>query len=98
MIYMRFSFSFYQKEFDIFLIRSINDEIYLQRVLNSTLYPFDDKRCYGSNIKSKPGINVVVKEKFLKSKNNISRGKGNVKIYDRILSNQQRSNKNLSQS
>ena len=35
----------YQQECDIYIIRSINHEMYLQRVKISTLSHFDDKRC-----------------------------------------------------
>ena len=35
----------YQKECDNYILRSINQEMYLQEVKNSTLYIFDDKRC-----------------------------------------------------
>ena len=34
----------YQKECDKYIIRSINHEMYLQRVKKSTLSQFDDKR------------------------------------------------------
>ena len=36
----------YKKECDNYKIRSLNHELYLQRVLKNTLSPFDDKRCY----------------------------------------------------
>ena len=39
-----------QKEPDNSTIRSLNHEMFLQRVLRSTLPPFNDKRCYESNI------------------------------------------------
>ena len=35
----------YKKECDNCNIRSLNHELYFQRVLKSTLSPFDDKRC-----------------------------------------------------
>ena len=44
----------YQQECDNYTIRSINHELYLQRVKKSTLSIFDDKRCYINNIESKP--------------------------------------------
>ena len=47
-------FSPFQQECDNYIIRSLNYEMYLQRVKKSTLSPFDDKRCYESNIKKKP--------------------------------------------
>ena len=39
----------YQQECDSFIIRSLNHEMYLQRVKKSTLSLFDDKRCYINN-------------------------------------------------
>ena len=36
----------YQQECDIYIIRSLNLEMYLQRVEKSTLSIFDDKRCF----------------------------------------------------
>ena len=36
----------YQQECDNYIIRSINHEIYLQRLKKSTLSLLDDKRCY----------------------------------------------------
>ena len=44
----------YQQECDIYIIRSINHEMHLQKVKKSTLSIFDDKRCYINNIESKP--------------------------------------------
>ena len=44
----------YQKECDKYSIRSLNHEMYLQRVLKSTPSSFEGKRCYESNIESKP--------------------------------------------
>ena len=44
----------YQKECNIYIIRSINHEMVLQEVKKSTLSIFDDKRCYINNIESKP--------------------------------------------
>ena len=43
-----------QQECDNYIIRSINHEMYLQRVKKSTLSIFDDKRCYINKIESKP--------------------------------------------
>ena len=45
----------YQKECDNYLLRSINREMYLQKLKKSTLSICDDKRCYESNIKILPG-------------------------------------------
>ena len=42
------------KECDKYIIRSINQEMVLQKVKKWTLSIFDDKRCYINNIKSKP--------------------------------------------
>ena len=44
----------YQKECNIYIIRSINHEMVLQEVKKSTLSIFDDKRCYINNIESIP--------------------------------------------
>ena len=43
----------YQKECDNYIIRSLNYELYLQRVKKSTLSQFDDKRCYVYETESK---------------------------------------------
>ena len=44
----------YQKECDNFIIRSLNHEMYLQKVKKSTLSLFDDKRCYINETESIP--------------------------------------------
>ena len=44
----------YQQECDNYIIRSINHEMVLQKIKNSTLSIFDDKRCYINNIESLP--------------------------------------------
>ena len=44
----------YQREFDKNLLRSINHEMYLQKVNKSTLSIFDDKRCHINEIESLP--------------------------------------------
>ena len=44
----------YQKDCDNYIIPSIIHEMNIQLVQKSTIPPFDDKRCYESNIKSKP--------------------------------------------
>ena len=44
----------YQQECDNYIIRSINHEMYLQRVKKSTLSQFDDKRCYRKETESMP--------------------------------------------
>ena len=44
----------YPKECDNYVIRSINHEMYLQRVCKSTLSPFVEKLCYVSSIESTP--------------------------------------------
>ena len=43
-----------QQEFDNYIIRPINHEMYLQGVKKSTLSIFDVKRCYIKNIESLP--------------------------------------------
>ena len=43
----------YQKENDNYIIRSFNHEMYLQKVRESTLSLFDDKRSYIKETKSK---------------------------------------------
>ena len=44
----------YQKKFDNYLIRSLNHDMCLQKVIKNTLSPFDDKRCYESNFENEP--------------------------------------------
>ena len=44
----------YQYEGDNYILRSNNHEMVLQKVKNSTLSIFDDKRCYINNIESIP--------------------------------------------
>ena len=44
----------YQKEYDNYIIRSPNHEMYLQKVKKSTLSLFDDKRCYINETESIP--------------------------------------------
>ena len=44
----------YQKECDNYIIRSLNHEMYLQKVKKSTLSLFDDKRCYINETESIP--------------------------------------------
>ena len=44
----------YQQEYDNYLFRSRNHEMYLQRVRKSTLSQFDDKRCYKNKNESIP--------------------------------------------
>ena len=44
----------YQKECDNYVIRSINHDIYLQKVTKNSLSAFDEKRCYLNNIESIP--------------------------------------------
>ena len=43
----------YQRECNIYIIRSINHEMVLQKVKKSTLSIFNDKRCYINNIENK---------------------------------------------
>ena len=44
----------HQKECDNYIIRSLNHEMYLQKVEKSTLSLFDDKRCYINETESIP--------------------------------------------
>ena len=44
----------YKQECDNCLIRSLNHEMYLQRVRKSTLSQFDDKRCYINETENEP--------------------------------------------
>ena len=44
----------YKQECDKYILRSVNHDMYLQRVKKSTLSIFDDKRCYIINIESEP--------------------------------------------
>ena len=44
----------HQKECDNYIIRSLNQEMYLQKVRKSTLSLFDDKRCYKNETESFP--------------------------------------------
>ena len=44
----------YQKECDNYVIRSINHEMFLQKVTKNSLSAFDEKRCYLNNIESIP--------------------------------------------
>ena len=44
----------FQKECDNYILRSLNHEIFLQRLKKSTLAIFDDKRCYINENESKP--------------------------------------------
>ena len=44
----------YQKECDKYIIRYLNQEMYLQKVRKSTLSIFDDKRCYINETESIP--------------------------------------------
>ena len=43
-----------QRECNNYLLRSINLEMYFDKVKKSALFIFDDKRCYINNIKSNP--------------------------------------------
>ena len=44
----------HQRQCDEKILRSINHDMYLQRVKKSTLSFFDDKRCYINETESKP--------------------------------------------
>ena len=41
------------KEFDNYVLRSLNHEMYLKRIEKTSLSTFDDKRCYINEIESK---------------------------------------------
>ena len=43
----------YQEKCNNYILRSVNHEIYLQKVKKSTLFLFHEKRCFDSEIKSK---------------------------------------------
>ena len=42
------------KKCDKYFIRSLSQEMYLQKMSKSSLCLFDDKRYYGSNFENKP--------------------------------------------
>ena len=44
----------YQDESENYMLKSVNHEMYLQRVKKSTLSIFDDKRCYINETKTLP--------------------------------------------
>ena len=44
----------HQKECDNFILRSLNHEMYLQKVRKTTLSVCDDKRCYINETESNP--------------------------------------------
>ena len=44
----------YQRECVYYLLRSVNHEMYLQEIKESTLSIFDDKRCYINGTERKP--------------------------------------------
>ena len=44
----------YQKEYNNYILRSINHEMHLREIKKSTLSIFDDKRCYINETESKP--------------------------------------------
>ena len=44
----------YQKEFDNYIIRSLDHEMYLQKVRKPTLSIFDEERCYINETESIP--------------------------------------------
>ena len=54
MIFMKPQFCTFKLEWDNYNIKSNNHEIYLQRVLKSTLSPIDFKRCYLNEIENTP--------------------------------------------
>ena len=50
----------YQKECDSYILTSVNHEMFLQKIKNSTLNQFDEKRCCMNNIEKKT-LGVMVK-------------------------------------
>ena len=44
----------YEKECDNYTLRSLNHEMYLQKIKKSSLSIFDDKRCYVNETESIP--------------------------------------------
>ena len=44
----------YKKECENYIIKSMNHEMYLQKVTKNSLSAFDEKRCYLNNIESIP--------------------------------------------
>ena len=44
----------YQRECNNYTIKSVNHEMFLQEIKKSTLFIFDEKRCYINNIESIP--------------------------------------------
>ena len=44
----------YQKECENYLSRSVNHEMYMQKIIKNCLSAFDEKRCYLNNIESTP--------------------------------------------
>ena len=50
----KFGWKKYQREFNNYILRSIDHEMYLQEVKKSTLSIFDDKRKFLSKLKSLP--------------------------------------------
>ena len=47
----------FQKECNNFIIRSLNHDMFLQKVTKNSLSAFDEKRCYLNNIESIPWDN-----------------------------------------
>ena len=50
MIFIRSCFSPYQREGDNYSLPSVDQELNIQKRKKYALLPFDDKRCYESNI------------------------------------------------
>ena len=49
----------YEEEYDKYILRSVNLEMYLRRLRKSTLSLFDDKRCYTNETESEPWNNYL---------------------------------------
>ena len=58
-IFTKSCFSPYQKGCGNYIIRSINHEMYVQKLRKSTLSVFDEKRCYINNIETEISIHWV---------------------------------------
>ena len=50
----------FQKKCNNYFLKSIDHEMYVQKIKKSTLNQFDDKRCYMNTIKSKLGSDGII--------------------------------------
>ena len=44
----------YQEQYEVYLLRTVNHEMYLPQIIKSTLSVFDDKRCFINETESIP--------------------------------------------